>query len=198
MGKVMKKLLSAAAISLLATTAFAMPVTYNVSATGFSDEFLPANEPTGMLTGSFVGDDTSGDGFLQEAEITSFSFMTSGFVGTGRNFTLDDTNAVVDLIDNSGGTNEISPGVSLGLLDISSNDFNTILQIDLQVPFPGFATTFSTANDPEFAFLRSENFTINGVNPNDDDMGVVPLPAALPLFLGGLAIFGLFARRRAA
>ena len=115
-----------------------------------------------------------------------------------RNFTLDDTTAFVDVIDNSGGTNEISPGVSLGLLDISSNDFNTILQIDLQVPFPGFATTFSTANDPEFAFLRSENFTINGVNPNDDDMGVVPLPAALPLFLGGLAIFGLFARRRAA
>ena len=191
----MKKLLSAAAISLLATSAYAAPVTYDVMATGFVDELLGVNEPSGMLTGSFTGDDTSGDGFLQEGEISAFSFTTSGFVGAGRNFTVNDGNASVSLIDNDNGTNEISPGVSIGLLDIFSNDFNDSLQIDLQLPAPGFAATVSSANDPDFAFLRSENFTINGVNPN---MEVVPLPAALPLFLGGLAIFGLFARRRAA
>lgn len=191
----MKKLLSAAAISLLATSAYAMPVTYNVSATGFTDEFLPANEPTGMLTGSFVGDDTSGDGFLQEAEITSFSFTTSGFVGAGRNFTLSDADNFSILIDNDNGTNEISSGVSVGLIDIFNDDTFDSVQIDFQLPAPGFATTILGGSDFDLAFLRSENFTINGVNPN---MEVVPLPAALPLFLGGLAIFGLFARRRAA
>ncbi len=188
--------------SLFVAGALAAPaqaVTFNVSTSGtFDDPFaIPAQtDVVGSLSGSFEAADTSGNGFIESNEITAFSLSTSGFTDPSRNFTISDATGSASVF-NGVATNEIATGISAGLIDFVSNDFELFIQIDLQLALPNFAVSFSYLSDPTFALLRNEDFTINGKTfPGPD--GAVPLPAGLPLLLGGLGLFGILGRRRKA
>jgi hypothetical protein len=69
---------------------------------------------------------------------------------------------------------------------------------------PGFGDSYfciSTANCGPLNFVTSTFFTVNAANigftlVRTGDIGATPLPAALPLFAGGLGVIGLLARRR--
>ena len=109
-------LLGAAAFTASGIAFSAQAATFNVSATGVFEDSFQMISDTGTLTGVFEAEDTNFNGFLDDSEITSWSFETTGFSVAERNFVISDTGpAPFVLVDNTGTTNEIASGFSAGV-----------------------------------------------------------------------------------
>ncbi len=170
---------------LMATASQAVEVTFAVNASGpFLDGGVgPFN---GTITGTFTVDD-DGDNLIETGEITAFSFIADL---ANDDFDVTISSAAGATVTVLAGT----PGTVFGSLTSTALDFtfldagDSIGDIFVLNALLGEVTLFAEA-DPNFANLASSNVTISQV-------GAVPLPAPLAMMLGGLAVFGVVARRR--
>lgn len=168
-------------VSLAAATAalFVVQATGNARAATYNLTLTDSSAPTFSGTGTLVISGTPGTGEY----CLSSSPCTPGDVLTSLTFTVDGFHFSSADAGASGVSATFTGGVltALGFNETAnSND-------QLHVPAGGnLAYSFQEYSGPEY-------YTTGTVT---DVLAATPLPAALPLFAGGLGLMGLFGRRR--
>ncbi len=152
----------------------AAATTYNISESAFSLSVL------GTIT-------TDGDtGVLSAADITSWSLTVSG---DGTPITLNNADSTLTLVGND--LSATATTLSFNFAGLGTLSFNS------PTCYPCANVTYLTGLF-ELGASHSEDNVVFWPVPEFGDVviGTTPLPAALPLFAGGLAAMGLLGWRR--
>jgi len=156
-------------------------------------------DTTGLGGGSL----TFNNGFgSDQSTFVSYAFTIQDFTSFGDRIQFDWSS--VDILDNNSSVNSLSVPVTLFDADANSNtqDFDVLREGFTE---PGPTTEFvelSAYSGIDLTRITGVEFVLdiaNGSGAPDlglDSVAVVPLPGALPLFLGGLAGVGYVVRRR--
>jgi hypothetical protein len=161
-------LLAAACVPVAAAKASTITESFSFTASGFS----PAGSPVDPWSGSFTitfdpaGGAQSGalDAFSSNL-LAGYGTFTYAFFGAGHNLVVGDACS----LSMCGAT----PGTDQGFVEF-------------------FPVTASGGLSFEFALLTSTSFPTDVFVPEAGTVTSTPLPAALPLFAGGLGALGVF------
>ena len=158
-------------------------------------------------SGTLGADSVSGSGTLFGTDLGSGTFFLTSGSGTSTeagNLTLMTAGTYTNLLaptDNLTSDNLLTPGSNPTLSDFGIVFSGSSLPSNSQFfniwgNGPNNYTYFNNYSGPFPAInLTLDSFTITNVGEGTD-LVATPLPAALPLFAGGLGVIGLLARRK--
>lgn len=179
----LKKILSAVALSCSAPMALAAPTTWNFSYTGFYSPSEQQFLPDYTIAGSFTGSDSNHNGVIEKAELSSFILQGMEYAGC----------ATETIPYFSCGLNPFTYALT-GALNFSagwdSSDGFVSQFYGITSGVGSFLTTIRPGNIEDTFSLEWTDATTLSISP-----APVPEPAAASMLLAGAAL--LAARRRA-
>lgn len=195
--KIQKLLAATVVFGLLASPA-AATVEHRLTATGICNSNCPVDQVGLVGLFEFLIADTYTLGEALAAQhVHSFNFSIPGFenesalwYGGPGNTSNQIINIILGSFDGTeDGTASSGRDIFFSYSTLNGVTTNTLIQTDSVLG--GSGINGYVQFNPEFPMVLSQNWLYEAVPP-----GIVPVPAALPLFLTALAGLGLVARRK--